>query len=155
MKRVITMHEDQSRHEPDAQTKSKASFSQNIHTNGGAHVSGNVSVKKGDFVGRDKVVSIFVSPGWITLFLLVVVLVGIAASSLILLQRRTSCDPPAGWVKYSVRQGDTAWSLAISYGVTPSTLRINNCLTLDSLDPGQVIFVPPEVIGQVCGTPPH
>lgn len=53
-----------------------------------------------------------------------------------------TCAPPPGWVVYSIRGGDTLAGLASVYGVTPELLAWNNCLVIDSLIPGTILYVP-------------
>ncbi len=52
------------------------------------------------------------------------------------------CLPPAAWVIYNVRSGDTLFSLGRAYGVTAFQLQVNNCLPSDRIYAGQRLYVP-------------
>ena len=52
------------------------------------------------------------------------------------------CGPPPGWVFYTVRLGDTLWSLAQYFDVTVADLMYANCLTSDQIRVGQKLYVP-------------
>ncbi len=52
------------------------------------------------------------------------------------------CPPPADWVTIRVKRGDTLQALASAYGIDHDTLKQNNCLEIDDLLPGSVLFVP-------------
>lgn len=52
------------------------------------------------------------------------------------------CLPPAGWIIYTVRSGDTLFSLGRAYGVTAFQLQVNNCLPSDRIYAGQRLYVP-------------
>ena len=52
------------------------------------------------------------------------------------------CGPPPGWVFYTVRLGDTLWSLAQYFDVTVADLMFANCLTSDEIRAGQKLYVP-------------
>ncbi len=41
----------------------------------------------------------------------------------------TSCQPPAGWVAYTVQPGDTLYSLARQTGTSPEEIQRANCLS--------------------------
>jgi LysM repeat protein len=66
--------------------------------------------------------------------------------------------PPAGWVPYTVRPGDTLVALAYRYRINVSLLMQANCLANQVLYAGQVIFVPSVVVTPTprppCGPPP-
>lgn len=53
-----------------------------------------------------------------------------------------ACGPPPGWIAYSIRGGDTLASLGIQYGVTPELLAWNNCLVIDTIIPGTILYIP-------------
>lgn len=55
----------------------------------------------------------------------------------------TSCPPPAGWTAVMVGVDETLLSLANRYGTTIDALRDGNCLLIDTLYPGSVVYVPP------------
>jgi LysM repeat protein len=67
------------------------------------------------------------------------------------------CDFPPGWFKITVQIGDTLNSLAIAYGTTSELLVQGNCLVINNLIAGGVLYVPaaptttPE---EPCGPPP-
>lgn len=57
--------------------------------------------------------------------------------------RATPCAPPANWVVYVVRRGDTLFQLSQRYGVSLAALRQANCLGSSSLIiTGQRLYVP-------------
>lgn len=55
---------------------------------------------------------------------------------------RVLCGPPSGWVLYTIRLGDTLYSLAIYFGVTVADLMFANCLTSYQIIAGQTLYVP-------------
>jgi LysM repeat protein len=52
------------------------------------------------------------------------------------------CLPPSGWVGILVLPGDTLSSLAFLYSIPVESLSMANCLSVDSLAPGSIIYVP-------------
>ncbi|RME34577.1 MAG: LysM peptidoglycan-binding domain-containing protein, partial [Thermoflexia bacterium] len=70
----------------------------------------------------------------------------------------TPCAPPAGWLPYTVRRGDTLYRLAWRSGTSPLLIRQANCLETDSLQVGRVIYLPPTFFATPtrvpCGPPP-
>jgi LysM repeat protein len=59
-------------------------------------------------------------------------------------QTNVPCGPPPGWVRYTVRPGNTLTSLSLAFGVSVSQLQIANCMPANqfNLAIGQVIYVP-------------
>ncbi len=55
----------------------------------------------------------------------------------------TTCPPPSGWTAYVVASGDTLETLAARYKTTAETLAQANCLIAASLEPGDLLYVPP------------
>jgi LysM repeat protein len=54
------------------------------------------------------------------------------------------CGPPAGWVIYIVRPGDTLYHLSQAYGVSVAELQRANCMGQSTLlHTGQKLYVPP------------
>ena len=55
-----------------------------------------------------------------------------------------ACSPgAAGWVKnYTVRSGDTLYSIAWIYSATANQLRAINCLPSDLIRPGDILWIP-------------
>lgn len=53
------------------------------------------------------------------------------------------CGPPATWVQYVVRRGETMFSLALRSGTSIAAILNANCLTSTYLQAGQIIFLPP------------
>jgi LysM repeat protein len=68
-----------------------------------------------------------------------------------------ACAFPPGWFKITVQMGDTLNTLAVAYGTTTEMLVQGNCLVINNLIAGMVLFVPaaptttPE---ETCGPPP-
>jgi LysM repeat protein len=53
------------------------------------------------------------------------------------------CGPPAGWVRYIVKPGDTLYSLGLAYGVTVRQLQVANCLGYSTnIRAGESLWVP-------------
>ena len=57
-------------------------------------------------------------------------------------QPPAGCGPPASWVIYIVQPGDTLYSISRMYSVTVEQLKFANCLTSNSIYPGQQLYVP-------------
>lgn len=55
----------------------------------------------------------------------------------------TTCQPPAGWIAISIQAGDTLDSIAARYRTSKDLIRNGNCLVIDSLIAGKIIYVPP------------
>ena len=51
--------------------------------------------------------------------------------------------PPAGWVSYTVRPGETLYALAIRHRTTLIQVQQANCLASDAIYAGQSIYLPP------------
>ncbi len=56
--------------------------------------------------------------------------------------QETPCGPPAGWVLYVVRSGDTLYRLSVMLGVSQNSLMEANCLNNPYLYAGQRLYVP-------------
>jgi LysM repeat protein len=55
----------------------------------------------------------------------------------------TQCIPPRGWVLYTIKRGDTLFTLSKILGVTVSQLQQANCIiSPDNIRAGQKIYVP-------------
>lgn len=54
----------------------------------------------------------------------------------------TPCGPPSGWVVYTVRAGDTLFSLASQVGFSQESVMLANCLVSPDLVVGQVLYLP-------------
>ncbi|MDD4035972.1 MAG: LysM peptidoglycan-binding domain-containing protein [Bacilli bacterium] len=52
---------------------------------------------------------------------------------------------PLGQVTYTVRKGDTLWSISQSYGVSVDDLKTMNNLVTDAIVPGQLLVIPIEL----------
>jgi LysM repeat protein len=63
----------------------------------------------------------------------------------------TTCPPPVGWVSVIVQPGDTLYTLAFRYGITPETLSQQNCLLTADLPAGSRVYVP--FVSTVVPTP--
>jgi LysM repeat protein len=66
------------------------------------------------------------------------------------------CTAPGGWVTLLVQPGDTLKSLAEKYNSTEQALMDGNCLIVDTLIPGTLLFVPsmpPTAPIVQCGAP--
>jgi len=55
----------------------------------------------------------------------------------------TTCPPPQGWLPYTVRAGDTLNGLALRYKRTSAEIGSANCLGINGLVPGMIIYLPP------------
>ncbi|MDX1437502.1 MAG: LysM peptidoglycan-binding domain-containing protein [Anaerolineales bacterium] len=53
-----------------------------------------------------------------------------------------SCGPPAGWISYTVKQGDTLFSISTAYFITVEELKLANCLTSNLITVGRRLAVP-------------
>jgi len=58
------------------------------------------------------------------------------------LPTQVHCGPPPGWVLYTIRLGDTLYSLAIYFHVTVADLMFANCLTSYRIIAGETLYVP-------------
>jgi len=56
-----------------------------------------------------------------------------------------ACQPPVGWMAYTVRRGDTLYSLALRTGVTALALAEANCLSTLTIYAGQRLYLPPSL----------
>ncbi len=69
-----------------------------------------------------------------------------------------TCTPPAGWLPYTVRAGDTLYSLAWRAGTSPLLIQQANCLVGDALPVGRTLYLPPQFFATPtrvpCGPPP-
>jgi LysM repeat protein len=68
-----------------------------------------------------------------------------------------ACNFPPGWFKITVQIGDTLNSLAVAYGTTTDLLVQGNCLVINNLIAGMVIYVPAQPTStpeEPCGPPP-
>jgi len=54
-----------------------------------------------------------------------------------------SCLPPTGWVQVVIQAGETVDSISAGYRVSTDELRNANCLLIDNLMAGTVLYVPP------------
>jgi len=54
-----------------------------------------------------------------------------------------SCMPPAGWGQKIIQFGETLDSIAVHYRTSKDELRRANCLLIDNLVAGTVLYVPP------------
>ena len=52
-------------------------------------------------------------------------------------------SPPPGWVSYTVRPGDTLFSLAVTRGTTMEEVMRVNCLPSDDIWAGDLLYLPP------------
>lgn len=52
------------------------------------------------------------------------------------------CGHPAGWVNYTVKKGDTLYSIARAHAISVAKLKSANCLTSDLIRGGQRLVVP-------------
>lgn len=66
-----------------------------------------------------------------------------------------TCAVPADWIPYTIRSGDTLFSLSIQRGVGTDAIKIANCLVTNVLYPGDVLYLPvaPLPTPPRCGPP--
>ncbi|MCZ7544545.1 MAG: LysM peptidoglycan-binding domain-containing protein [Anaerolineae bacterium] len=62
------------------------------------------------------------------------------------------CSPPPGWEPYTIRSGDTLFSISRRYQTTVLALRQANCLTSDLIYAGRTLYVPAPG-GDSCSDP--
>jgi LysM repeat protein len=55
---------------------------------------------------------------------------------------QTVCPYPKGWVKYTVKDGDTLEKLADKRNTTVEKIKAGNCLASDELPSGKIIYLP-------------
>jgi len=68
----------------------------------------------------------------------------------------SACGPPASWIAYTVRYGDTLFLLARNTGSTVAEIMEANCLTDTVIFHGTRIYLPSRPPVQVqCGPPQH
>lgn len=54
----------------------------------------------------------------------------------------TACRPPWGWIVYTIKSGDTLYSIAKAFGISTEKLMAENCLFSTKIFPGDIIWVP-------------
>ena len=54
----------------------------------------------------------------------------------------TSCQPPLGWGQIIIQAGETLDSIALRYGTNKNELRRANCLLIDNLVAGSILYAP-------------
>ncbi|HEY88504.1 MAG TPA: LysM peptidoglycan-binding domain-containing protein [Thermoflexia bacterium] len=64
------------------------------------------------------------------------------------------CGPPLYWRVAYVSQGDTLYRLAVRYGTTVAEIRWANCLSGNSIYPGQPLYLPAQMVITPTWTPP-
>ena len=64
-----------------------------------------------------------------------------------------SCQPPSGWGQIIVQAGETLDSIALKYRTSKDELRRANCLLIDNLVAGSILYAPPVATTTpvVCG----
>ena len=68
-----------------------------------------------------------------------------------------ACAFPPGWFKITVQMGDTLNTLAIAYGTSTEMLVQGNCLVINNLIAGMILYVPAAPTTtpvEMCGPPP-
>lgn len=55
----------------------------------------------------------------------------------------SNCPPPPGWHPYTIQPGDTLDGLSQQYKKTSAEISQANCLGLNALFPGNVVYLPP------------
>lgn len=53
-----------------------------------------------------------------------------------------ACGAPPGWIQYTVQPGDNLYQISLRYGITVPQLKQANCLTSDTINVGQRLWVP-------------
>ncbi len=61
-----------------------------------------------------------------------------------------ACQPPNGWGQIIIQAGDTLDSIAAGYRTRKDELRSANCLLLDSLVAGTILYVPPVATSTIA-----
>ncbi len=70
------------------------------------------------------------------------------------------CEPPAGWLPYTVRPGETLVTLAWRAQTNVHVLAQANCLGIQEVRAGEIVYLPPVAVitptaqPYVCGPPP-
>lgn len=67
-----------------------------------------------------------------------------------------ACNPPPGWVAYTVKPGDTLNKVSAAAGIPPQDLADANCLVESRLVPGSTLYLPPvqpSATAVRCGAP--
>jgi LysM repeat protein len=68
-------------------------------------------------------------------------------------QRPSACPAPAGWTLYVIQPGDTIDSLAAQAEIPVEEFRKANCLSIITLIPNSVLFMPPAGATQTAAAP--
>lgn len=75
------------------------------------------------------------------------------------LSQKQICTPPEGWQLYNVKPGDTLKSLSAATNTSQQEIKEGNCLSIDNLPVGSLIFLPPTTASptpapsSACGPP--
>lgn len=67
-----------------------------------------------------------------------------------------ACDPPIGWITYTVKSGDTLNMISTAVGIPAQDLADANCLDESRLVPGSTLHIPPvqpSATAVSCGPP--
>lgn len=68
-------------------------------------------------------------------------------------QMPSACPAPEGWTLYVIQAGDTIESLAVQAKMPVEEFRKANCLSIISLIPNSVLFMPPAGVTQTATAP--
>ena len=74
----------------------------------------------------------------------------VTSTSTITFTPPASCPPPSGWVQIFIQAGETLDSIAARYRTGKDDLRRANCLLIDTLVSGTVLYVPPVATNTVA-----
>lgn len=63
------------------------------------------------------------------------------------------CEPPSDWIKYTIKSGDTLYSIATLFQTTYQTLQKGNCMWSSQIYPGETLYVPDNATITPTATP--
>lgn len=66
-----------------------------------------------------------------------------------------SCDPPAGWIRYTVKSGDTLTRISMLYRISLQELIRANCLLSNNIRVGMMLWVPNVATSTLTASPTY